>query len=121
VVQVAVVFPPDEGGIDECDLWELALVLDATGPREAINTAVSTAHDILDDSRNWLALGYARKPFLYAVRSVTSDIDFLRKANNHEMITILTKVASFTSSEVEKIKSLQDVFVSYHVMHVDSQ
>jgi hypothetical protein len=121
VVQVAVVFSPDHDKLEEFDLWELTLAFEAIGSREAINKAVSISRDILDHRGNWLALGYTAKPILYAVRSITSDIDFLRQASDLETITVLTKVGSFTAAEIEKLRSFQDVTIAYRVMYVDDQ
>jgi hypothetical protein len=119
VAQVAVIFPQDLGKSDTFDLWELTLVFQSGGPRQAITRALSMARNLLDNTNNRSALGYSGKPVLYAVKSIHADIDFLQRANG--VITVLTKGPTLTQAEVDKLRSYQDVHTVYRVVHIEAE
>ena len=98
------------------------LVVDSESPRQALAQAISKSRSVLDDPENWRALGYSKKPCLYAIRSIHTDVEFPgKKVSCNSDCMMLTMIGTFDETQIAKLTAFEDVLVPYHVMHIDQE
>jgi hypothetical protein len=118
--QVTIAFSDFEKGRNVFDVWESTLLLDAEVPGQALKQAILKSRTVLDDPENWRALGYSKKPCLYAVRSIHTEFEFRgRKASSNSDCMMLTKIGTFDETQMAKLTAFEDVLVPYCVMYID--
>src|SRR5215475_6863207 len=115
--QVTVAFSTERSASNASDIWEVMLAVDAEGPGEALLQALSKSRMVLDDSENWRALGYSKKPCLYGVRGIHTD-DHLpgSKASCNSDFMILTWIGTFDETQMAKLAAFEHVLLPYCVM-----
>ena len=122
LAQVSIAFSDDAKGPNIFDIWESMLAVDSESPRQALAQAISKSRKVLDDPENWRALGYSRKPSLYAIRSIHTDVEFPgKKANCNSDCMMLTMIGTFDETQMAKLTAFEDVLVPYHVMYIDQE
>jgi hypothetical protein len=122
LARVTVVFSDNGKGSNASDIWEATLAVDSESARQALAQAISKSRTVLDDLENWRALGYSKKPYLYAIRSLHTEVEFPgRKASCNSDCMMLTMIGTFDENQVAKLVAFEDVLVPYCVMYIDSE
>lgn len=120
LAQVTVAFSDEGTGSNASDIWEATIAVDSESPRQALAQAISESRKVLDDPENWRALGYSKKPSLYAIRSIRAEVDFPgRKATCSSDCIMLTMIGTFDVTQMAKLRAFEDVLVPYCVMYID--
>ena len=120
LAQVMVAFSADAEGPNVFDIWEGTLAVDSESSSQALAQAISNSRVVLDDPKNWRALGYSTKPCLYAVRSIQTEVDLPgRTARCNSNCMMLMWIATFDETQMAKIRAFEDVAVPYSAMHID--
>jgi hypothetical protein len=120
LAQVTVAFSDDAKGSNAFDIWEGKLAVESEGPRQALAKAISMSRTVLDDPENWGALGYSKKPCLYSIRSIHTEVEFPgRKASCNSDCMMLTMIGTFDEIQMAKLTAFEDVLVPYRVTYID--
>jgi hypothetical protein len=120
LAQVTIAFSDEGRGSNASDIWEATLAVDSESPRQALAQAISKSRTVLDEPENWRALGYSKKPYLYAIRSIHTEVEFPgRKASCNSDCMMLTMIGTFDEPQMAKLTAFEDVFVPYCVMYID--
>jgi hypothetical protein len=110
--RVLIVFPEDQ---DQAvfDLWENAVVFNASGPREALSQAITLTRSLQQDNH---ALGYERAPLMYGVISLLTA-----HGSNSQCCHVLSKLGSIRHSELERLRSFNEITVPLSLMYIDDR
>jgi hypothetical protein len=120
LAQVSIAFSGDAKDPNVFDIWECVLAVDSESPRQALAEAISKSRTVLDAPENWRALGYSKKPCLYAIRSIHTEVEFPgRKASCNSDCMMLTMIGTFDETQMAKLTAFDDVLVPYCVMYID--
>jgi hypothetical protein len=118
LAEVAIVFSVDTEEQRAFDLWESRLVLDSESSRHALELALSNSRALLNDPKNWQALGYSSSPCFLAIKSIHTEIELTGKsAKCAAGCMTLTKTATLDESEMTRITALEEVLIPYRVMY----
>jgi hypothetical protein len=118
VVYVIAAFETDSS-VKSFDIWEFTFRLKSDDITDALEGALARAREILDNDDNRRALGYPRKPTLYAVTNIDEDIDLPRgMPNERNECMLLTKIVTLDESGMELIRSYREVPVPIRIFYV---
>lgn len=111
-------FASEHNGAPTFDLWENVLVVEAHEARTAFTSALSISKNLLDDQTTYSALGYSKKPIMYAVRSVHTEIN-KRPSRKKDEGMILSKIASLDEQQLAILKSHREIDLRYGFTYID--
>ena len=119
VIRVIAVFGEGTTYPNTFDAWDTIILLDADGTQSAIQSAIPAARSIFEHPVNQKALGYSTRPIMYSVASVSRYHDLkCGKLEDGNLRLLVTDMMSLTETDVQKIRSKQDISVPLRTLYV---
>ncbi len=82
VAELCIAFRSDGAENGTFELQAPIVILDAEGPRQALDKAISCSKTVFSNSENLKALGYPEKPVFYAVTRIHTDAQLPHKSDD---------------------------------------
>lgn len=121
VARIVAVFPVTRTDPFVFDVWENIVVVEAEGPRRALERAIALSRSLLDDDANCAALGYSSRPILYGVRELNSAVELpeTREPQRQNPRT-LVRTMSISKADFDKLKSFEGIQCRFQLMHIET-